>query len=90
MASWVEGERKPQQIELRGRTFTVSLREVPDRFGRKVYYLTGRRGASYFTLRNVKDPSLMMLLDRRTAAGQPFPDLWLSDAGGTLHEVGVL
>jgi hypothetical protein len=75
----------PKEIQVNGRTFTVTSREGED--GRPVYELHGKRGACYFTMRTAKRPEFMFLCNARgfgLAAGME--RVWLTDADGVLKE----
>jgi len=47
------------------------------------YLLTGKRGAEYFTMRNVKNPHLMFVCGR----SKTLDNVWLSDENGQLKVV---
>jgi hypothetical protein len=68
-------------------TFTVTVENKHDRFLGKslpVYTLTGRRGAVYSTMRNVKNPNVMFLVNNRTF-GVAMDGTWLTDKNGVLE-----
>lgn len=71
-------------IRIRGRDYEVSVREKPDAQGRIVYYLRGKRGAHWFTVRNVNHPSLMFLVNGRNLGSSMLEGVWLDDASGEL------
>lgn len=50
----------------------------------KVYTLKGKRGAVYSTMRNVKNPDVMFLVNNRTF-GVAMDGTWLTDKNGTLE-----
>lgn len=77
-------------LTLRGREFAVTVR-APDQYTPKhgtVYELTGKRGASYFTMRTANRPELMFLCDGRGfGLALTMKDLWLTDKNGSLEAV---
>lgn len=83
-------------ITIKGRTFTVEVIPPDEAMeeGRPAYRLTGPRGASYSTFRNVPNPDLMFLVGfgkSRHGGFTPNPlggDVWLTDKDGTLELVG--
>lgn len=56
------------EINVDGRTFSVT--QEADIEGRPKYILRGKRGAEYATIRQVKQPELMYLVNRK--AGRTF------------------
>ncbi len=75
----------PTTIEIEGRTYTVELIEDTLDKDRQGYQLTGKRGARYFTMRNVPNPHLMFLVNLSATNA---PKSWLTDEGGTLRVAG--
>lgn len=70
-------------IQVEGRTFSVEVVEDAMDSDLPGYKLTGKRGAVYFTMRNVHNRHRMFLINGR---GRIFaPQTWLTDEGGTLR-----
>ena len=76
------------QIALRGLTYKVFRCETIDRETGEVYRryeLVGKRGAKYYTVRNVPSPELMFVVPARGFS--PVLDgVWLTDRSGTLEQ----
>jgi len=65
-------------------TYTVTADPTAD-CGRGGYLLTGPRGASYKTNRNVPEPTSMFLVNAKARCYTlPLKNVWLSDKDGTL------
>lgn len=76
-----------QTITIGRLTFHVSSEMKMDKLlGREVpvYTLTGVRGAVYKTMRNVKNPELMFLVNARKFA-MAMEGQWFTDKNGTLE-----
>lgn len=75
-------------ITILGRTFEISTRES----SRGIQYiLTGKRGATYGTMRNVNDPTLMFLISGSAKSTRcSLGTVWLTDKNGHLELVKVL
>lgn len=79
-----------QTITLRGREYTVTVREPDHRTAKHgtVYVLSGPRGARYFTMRNVHRPAMMFICDDRGFGPvTSLQGLWLTDKNGSLESV---
>jgi hypothetical protein len=77
-------------LVIRGRTYTVETREeTDDVLGTvKRYDFKGPRGAHYTTMRNVKTPHLMFLINAKNFVKSSVVDgVWLSDKDGALKVV---
>jgi hypothetical protein len=57
--------------------------------GRPVYRLTGKRGATYHTVRNRPNPDLMFLIVEGARFGV-LRNVWLTDKGGELRAASVV
>lgn len=71
-------------------TFTVTSKIKHDRSINKdlpVYTLRGKRGAVYSTMRNVKNPNAMFLINNRSF-GVVMDGTWLTDKNGVLEVLG--
>lgn len=71
-------------------TFTVTSEIKHDRLIGKdlpVYTLCGKRGAVYSTMRNVKNPNAMFLINNRSF-GVVMDGTWLTDKNGVLEVLG--
>lgn len=64
-------------IIIRGRTYQVEKRG-------DVYWLTGVRGARYFTMRNKPNPALMFVLPGQWTKSNVLDRVWLTDKAGAL------
>ena len=70
-------------LSIRGREYTVEMVEGAKELR---YRLTGKRGGSFFTMRNAHKPHLMFIVSQ--ALGNKSLDrVWLSDEGGDLRVV---
>ena len=70
-------------LRVRGRDYTVTPHDRTNSVTgvvEKGYRLTGKRGASYFTMRNVKRPELMFVVSH--ALTNAMQGVWLTDAAG--------
>lgn len=75
----------PKTIRINGRDYSVSEQTACN--GEKQYILTGKRGATYGTMRNKNTPHLMFLIDCRGFGKTAGSTVWLSDEGGNLRVV---
>ena len=71
-------------MTIRGREYTVSREDRPGKELR--YRLTGKRGASFFTMRNVNQPHNMFVIPH-SLGNSTLEGVWLSDESGTLRIV---
>ena len=55
--------------------------------GERRYTLTGKRGASYFTMRNANQPHLMFIITSGKMRSGVMEGVWLTDEGGELRVV---
>lgn len=53
--------------------------------GDRAYILTGKRGATYKTMRNVNDPTKMFLYNMRNPSSGKMESVWLTDVNGKLE-----
>lgn len=73
-------------IKIKGREYTVEKRPCPDEGS--VYYVTGKKGNRWFTLRNQNYPDMMFLMpENPVASTKTMQGVWLSDRTGTLEVV---
>lgn len=73
----------PTTVEVEGRQYTVEV--VTDQLDPDLpgYKLTGKRGAVYYTMRNVNNRHRMFLINGR---GRRYaPETWLTDESGPLR-----
>lgn len=80
----------PHSIVIRGREYAVEAKTETDEIVGKGtrYELRGPRGAHYTTMRNVKTPHLMFLINaRKFTASSVVDGVWLSDKDGALKVV---
>lgn len=68
-------------IIIRGRQYAVERIERPGKELR--YRLTGKRGASFFTMRNVHRPDAMFVVPH-SLGNKTLEGVWLSDKTGEL------
>jgi hypothetical protein len=73
-------------ITIGRREYAVSTQTAQN--GELQYILTGKRGAVYGTMRNVKRPEMMFLIDCRGFGPVGKRVLWLTDKNGRLEVVG--
>lgn len=77
----------PDTITIRGREYTVE-KVLNDRGefkdDRVKYKITGKRGAVYYTMRNVPNPKLMFVVPEKFTVGT-MEGVWLTDADGKLE-----
>ena len=76
-------------LRIRGRDYTVAHRERINTLTGEVergYCLTGKRGATYFTMRNARNPDKMFVV-AHSLGSSVMSGVWLSDAGGELRVV---
>ncbi len=71
-------------IQIGRRSYSVATQTASN--GELQYILTGKRGATYGTMRNVYKPELMFLFDCRGYGIKP-GNIWLTDRNGTLEVV---
>lgn len=71
-------------ITIHGREYTVERKEttVVEQAPHK-YELTGKRGATYVTIRNAPNPTMMFLVDRKGKIA--LNEVWLTDKNGKLE-----
>lgn len=69
-------------ITILGREYAIERK--PDKDERIVYWLTGARGAHYFTMRNQAHPECMFLGNARRF-GIALDGVWLTDRNGVLE-----
>ncbi len=77
-----------QRITINGREYTAEVaRNDPN--GRTVYSLKGIRGAEYFTMRSVAQPTDMFVVSKKllSVTTHGLRDVWLTDRNGTLEVV---
>lgn len=76
-------------IQIRGLNYSVEIfTRVRDGKSECAYRLTGKRGASYETVRNVPKPEMMFLVySDRFGPAAVMNGVWLSDKDGTLRVV---
>jgi hypothetical protein len=76
-------------IKIRGREYTVE-RILNDKGefkdDRIKYKLTGKRGAVYYTMRNVPNPKFMFVVPQKFTTST-MDRVWLTDDGGELRVV---
>ena len=76
-------------LVVRGRPYSVEAHVVPAGrpfAGEPRYTLTGKRGATYFTTRNVHRPHLMFIFSNAPRSNV-LEGVWLTDEGGELRVV---
>ena len=71
---------------IRGREYTVLPTKDMDE-SRCVYWLTGKRGARYFTVRNRPNPDLMFIVPEKFIKSNVLDRVWLTDVTGELKVV---
>lgn len=69
-------------IKIRGREYQVSAQPCADE--RVVYYITGKRGHVWYTLRNQNYPYMLFLVPQK-GTSKTMSGVWLSDASGVLE-----
>jgi hypothetical protein len=74
-----------RMVRLNGREYRVEVTGEDN--GRPRYLLTGKRGARYFTMRNVPNPDLLFIV-AESIGSAPFRGQWFTDIGGDLRRVG--
>ncbi len=76
-------------ITIRGREYRVE-RILNDKGAfaddRVKYKLTGKRGAVYYTMRNVRRPEFMFVVPEKFTVST-MNGVWVTDAGGELREI---
>lgn len=73
-------------LRVNGRDYSVTVESKYDTVLKKSlprYTLTGKRGAKYYTMRNVYNPGRMFLIELGFA--KTMENVWLTDEGGTLR-----
>lgn len=71
-------------LDIGSRTYQVST--MTEYNGQPVWELRGKRGAHYFTMRNVHDPLVMFVCDARGFGPVKSLDhVWLTDRSGSLE-----
>lgn len=70
------------KITIKGREYDVETKPCPDE--KVVYYITGKRGHKWFTLRNQNYPDMMFLVPEK-GTGNSMKGVWLTDRSGTLE-----
>lgn len=73
-------------LRIRGRDYTIEAHDRTNSHTGEVetgYRLTGKRGASYFTMRNRIEPSHMFVVSH-SLGSTVMQGVWLSDATGAL------
>lgn len=75
-------------MKVNGRDYKIAKHATTTKNAPHVYFLTGKRGAQYGTMRNANNPEMMFLIDLR-GFGIPaaMDNVWLSDKDGTLRQV---
>jgi hypothetical protein len=71
-------------IRIRGREYDVETCESPQ--DKRRYRLRGKRGASFYTMRNVHRPHMMFVISEAPRSNG-LERVWLSDENGTLRVV---
>ena len=69
-------------ITIKGREYQVEEKPCPDE--RVVYYVTGKYGHRWFTLRNQQFPDMMFLMPEK-GTSQTMKNVWLTDRSGKLE-----
>ena len=80
---------QPQVIVVDGQEYTVEKRPVqPENKGTDGgWFLTNKRGRTFATVRNEKNPHHMFLVDEMDFQ-RSAPKFWLTDEDGTLRVLG--
>ena len=76
-------------LRIRGRDYAVEAYDRTNSATGKVesgYRLTGKRGASYFTMRNAHRPHMLFVISH-SLGSNVMDRVWLSDEGGSLKVV---
>jgi len=90
MPYYLSMNNETKTLKIGNREFTITACCPDGDIGRPLYWLEGKRGAKYATMRNVNRPEIMFLITRRgfgLAAG--YETVMLTDANGTLEVVGA-
>lgn len=69
-------------ITIRGREYQVSSERC--REDGYVYFITGKRGSKWFTMRNKPNPKLLFLVPEKSMSNT-MDGVWLTDESGTLE-----
>lgn len=72
---------KENVMVIRGREYTVEATKD------NVYWLTGKRGAKYYTVRTVPHPHQMFIIPENFLKSNVLERVWLSDESGELRVV---
>ena len=79
-------EKAPPTMTIRGREYRVETKFEPKDEKKLRYILHGARGAKYTTMRNVRHPELMFIInERRFGPASVMDGVWLTDKDGTLR-----
>lgn len=75
------------KLTINGREFEVTVSTMLDPDRRRAYELRGKRGASYYTMRNVPNPDLMFVVNVTFTKSTGLEGVWLTDKNGVLEVV---
>jgi len=74
-----------ETIKIRGREYLISKIYGKDIIN---YKLVGKRGAEYYTERNIPNPDVLFIIPKNFMRGMgTFNGVWLSDKGGELKVI---
>lgn len=73
-------------LQIRGKDYSVQVEAISQHNEKGVtYWLTGRRGAKYYTVRNRVDLTKMFIVPENFLRGfKTLDGVWLTDEGGEL------
>ena len=85
MQDMTNAESTTKTIVIRGREYSVTTQTT--KYDARQYILTGKRGATYGTMRNKNNPDMMFLFSGGRSRLCSLGEVWLTDKGGELQLV---